>query len=263
MRLAPFLSSALLALSVAGAAAAQTTAAPAPSTAEGGHGRRHHRFDPARMTARLDANGDGRLQIAELPERMAARLAGADANRDGVIAPEEIRAHMEAQRAARMAQIDADHDGTITPEEFRAHMQARQAERFARLDTNSDGAVTEAEVGAERWAHIGRADANSDGRVTADELAAARHGGRGAHRGHGGPQGGDHGAGPRGAIDPARMIRRFDRDGDGTLRVAELPPRMQTRLGAADTNRDGTLASSEITQAIQARRAARAARTGR
>ncbi|MEZ4394805.1 MAG: hypothetical protein R3A48_27330 [Polyangiales bacterium] len=69
-----------------------------------GHGPGAHGegFDPARRLARFDANGDGRVEVSELPERMQQRIAGADANRDGVIAPEEMRSFFEARRAERL-----------------------------------------------------------------------------------------------------------------------------------------------------------------
>ncbi len=181
---AKFLSTALLTLSIGATAFAQSAA---PSPADGGRHGRH--FDPARMMQRFDANQNGRLEVTELPEHLRARLAAADANGDGVIAPEEMRAHFEAQRTAMRAQMDTDHDGTISPEEHQAARAARGAARFARLDSNGDGAVTEAEVGAERWARIGRADANADGRVTREELQAAHRGGAagGECHGHHGP----------------------------------------------------------------------------
>ena len=176
-----FLSTTLLTLSIAGTAFAQS-AAPA----DGGHGRHHRGFDPARMTERLDSNHNGRIEVAELPERFRARVAAADANRDGVLAPEELRAHFEARRAEMRAQADTNHDGTLSPEERAAAHAARSAARFARIDTNGDGAVTQAEVGAERWSRIGRADTNNDGRVTRDELQSAW---RNRGPGHRGPDG--------------------------------------------------------------------------
>ena len=170
--LSTFLSTALLTLTIGTAAFAQS-AAPA---AECGPGHRGHGFDAARMMQRLDRNNNGQIEVAELPEHMRERLATADTNRDGVLSPEEIRAGFEAQRAAMRAQMDTDHDGTVSPEEHHAFREARQTARFARLDTNADGSVTEAEVGAERWAHIGRADTDGDGRVTRQELQNAHHG---------------------------------------------------------------------------------------
>ena len=180
--LATFLSTALLTVAVAGAAFAQ-----APDAANNAdQGRQHHGGRGFHMMQRLDANQDGRIEVSELPPRMREHLAAADTNGDGVLAPEELRAHFEARRTERRAQMDTNHDGTISPEEFAAAREARMSARFARLDTNGDGVATAAEVGPERWAHVGRADANGDGAVTRDELRAMHRGG--FRHGRGGPQ---------------------------------------------------------------------------
>ncbi|KYF70195.1 EF-hand domain-containing protein [Sorangium cellulosum] len=46
--------------------------------------------------------------------------------------------------------------------------------------------------------------------------------------------------------DPARMIKRFDKNGDGKLAVSELPEKAQKRLATADTNKDGALSAEEL-----------------
>lgn len=66
--------------------------------------------------------------------------------------------------------------------------------------------------------------------------------------------------GRRGPPDPARMIQRFDRNGDGVLQLSELPERMQSRMGSADTDHDGALSVAEITAANAQRRAMHAER---
>jgi len=47
-------------------------------------------FDPAQMFKRLDRNGDGKVGVDELPERMAERLKGADKDGDGAISKGEF-----------------------------------------------------------------------------------------------------------------------------------------------------------------------------
>ena len=201
--------------------------APAPGACQGhggGHGGRGHGpMDPARFTQFMDRNGDGRVEVSELPPRAQTRMAAADANHDGVLSVQEITAHMEAQRAAR----------------------------FARMDANSDGAVTADEVGP-RWEHLQVADADHNGRVSREELQAARASGA-LRGGHGRGRGGD------GPHDGTGFLQRFDRNGNGALEVSELPPRMAEHLGAADTNRDGTLSPDELRVHMEQRRAARAA----
>ncbi|MFW5867660.1 MAG: hypothetical protein ACOCX2_07570 [Armatimonadota bacterium] len=43
------------------------------------------------MIERLDADGDGRVSIDELPERLRERFAEADANGDGILSVEELQ----------------------------------------------------------------------------------------------------------------------------------------------------------------------------
>lgn len=225
--LRPALLGSLLALSAVAcgaadnAANAQSNQALATEPGSGGH-----RFDPARMVARFDRNGDGRTTLDELPPRMRERVATAD----------------------------ADHDGAITAQEFTAHMQAMRAERFRRGDTNNDGAITADEAG-ERWERIGRADANNDGRVTQDELQGAFAQMRGRHHGPRGEMGprGEHGPG----FDPSQRFARFDANGDGQVQVNELPERMQQRLAGADADRNGVLSPEEMRTFFEARHAER------
>lgn len=212
---------ALATLGVGATAFAQNAppAAPGACAGHGGHGGRGH-MDPAAFLQRLDRNGNGRVEVSELPPRMAERMGAADTNRDGVLSAQELTAHREA----------------------------RAAERFARADTNGDGAFTADEAGP-RWERLQAADANHDGRVTRDELqqarasGALRMGGHGRGRGRGGEG----------------FVQHFDRNGNGQVEVSELPPRMAERLGAADANRDGTLSQDELRAHFAARRAARQA----
>ena len=76
----------------------------------GGHGRGHGfgfghgegRMgppDPAAMTQRFDRNGDGRVEVTELPPRMQERAAMIDTNHDGVIAIDEFTTFIAQRRA--------------------------------------------------------------------------------------------------------------------------------------------------------------------
>lgn len=134
--------------------------------------------------AALADDGAGRAERrAEMIERMFTRL---DVNGDGAI----DRAEIETARAARFAAMDADGDGVISGEEMQAHAMERAAKRagrhFDRLDANGDGGVDRAEMTAVRGARhetmFERMDADGDGSVTREEAATAkrrhRHGRR-------------------------------------------------------------------------------------
>ena len=214
--------------SAASAPSALTVNGASEQTAANPGLRGHGPMDPARFVQRFDRNGNGALEVSELPDGMQQRFGAADTNHDGVLAADEMTA-------------------------FHA---AREAEHFAQMDGNHDGALTQDEVG-ERWAHLGAADADHDGRVTAAELQAARVAGtlRPQH-GFGGRHGGP-GFGPRGPMNPAMVIQHFDRDGNGTLEVSELPERMREHFGSADANHDGVISADEIAAKEQAMRAER------
>ncbi|MBB5014678.1 EF-hand domain-containing protein [Rehaibacterium terrae] len=93
------------------------------------------------------------IGVAELEERLAARSAEIDADGDGYISFEELRAWREAQREQRMrerfARLDTDGDGRVSVAEF----EARHRERVARMDADGDGIVTREEFRAYRGKH--------------------------------------------------------------------------------------------------------------
>lgn len=125
---------------------------PAPHQGQDKDARRQHGpKDPARLIKRFDKNGDGKLTVAELPEKAQKRLGKADTNKDGTLSAEELKANAEQQVKER---------------------QAKQNARFAQNDKNGDGFLTRDEVGEKRWEQMKAADANRDGKLSPDELRA-------------------------------------------------------------------------------------------
>ena len=117
---------------------------------------------------RADADGNGMLSRAEA-ERAAPLLAkqfdAVDANRDGQISPEEIRAFRRAGRGERRARGSAR--GAQAGAKFELY--------FARADSDGDGALSraEAERGLPRVAKkFERIDRDGDGRLTREEMRA-------------------------------------------------------------------------------------------
>ncbi len=132
----------------------------------------HHRsgkYDPARMFARWDSDGDGKIAFAELPGRKRQRLGQADANGDGMLTLQEI----QTAHAARKAQMDRNHDGRVSDEERDVARAKRHTDHFAAKDLDNDGTVTQSELGAKRWEHLRAADADQDGHISKAELDAA------------------------------------------------------------------------------------------
>lgn len=201
---------------------AGVTAPPAPPPADGAtpvtaaDGAQHFRdhggpADPAQMVKRFDKNGDGTLQVSELPPHMQKLMAQADANSDGSLSVDELKAGEENLRAEHLAKVDTDHDGKISPEERKAAFEKFAQARFAKLDKNNDGALSKDEVGDKRWEHLSIADADKNGSVTEAEIRAAvangtlkfPHGGHGMHGGWRGQPGAVHGDEPASAPAPA------------------------------------------------------------
>lgn len=122
----------------------------------------------AEQFRRADADGNGMLSRAEA-ERAAPLLAkqfdAIDANRDGRISAEEIRAFRRTGRSERRARGGAQ--GTQAGAKFELY--------FARADTDGDGVLlrAEAERGLPRVAKkFERIDRDGDGRLTREEMRA-------------------------------------------------------------------------------------------
>src|SRR6188768_2590901 len=190
------------------AESAARLSAPAPSgaVADGSaraDGEHHHRAgrrgppDPAEMIKRFDKNADGKLEVSELPEHMQKFMGKADANADGVITGEELKAGEEKMRAEHLAKVDTDHDGKVSPEERKAAFETFAEEHFAKMDKNNDGALSKDEVGDKRWERLSVADADKSGSVTREEIKTAVAAGTLKFSHHGRGHGhGPHGGGP-------------------------------------------------------------------
>lgn len=128
----------------------------------------------ARMNERFrkaDADGNGalsRLEAEKSMPRLAREFDVVDANRDGHVTQDEIKAWRAQKRRDTCR---------AAPEQCSAQMEARLAERFRRADTDRNGALSRLEVEksmprlARRFDAL---DANRDGHVTMEEVLAAR-----------------------------------------------------------------------------------------
>lgn len=124
----------------------ETFMANNPHHGHGGHGHGMMMMRPEALLSKFDANKDGKLQVAELPEHKREWLSGADTNKDG----------------------------TLSTDELSAQMVAHKKEWFSKADKNADGALTQSEVDRPgKWERIQKADANKDGKVTMAEMEQA------------------------------------------------------------------------------------------
>lgn len=127
------------------------------------------------------------------------------------------QAEFVGQRVQRLTAADADRDGTVTAEEMRAVAQARMAQRsdarFQRLDADRDGVLSRAEFD-------GQSAARAEARPDRGARPGRMHGGRKAHRGQHAEQ--------RGPVSIAeaqdkaeQAFTRLDADRDGFITAAE------------------------------------------
>lgn len=145
-------------------------------------------------TMRADADGDGRISRAEFVGQRLQRLSAADANGDGSVTADEMRAAAQARTAgradARFDRLDANNDGMVGRAEFdavrearaergpramrahRGHGQGHGQGRMNRMEARGPMAIADAQARTEQA--FARMDADNDGYVTAGERQSAR-----------------------------------------------------------------------------------------
>ncbi len=138
----------------------------------------------------FDANGDGKLSKAELPERFQGIFDRGDENKDGFLTPEEIRKVVAAQTAAAAASAGPGRgDGPGGRGEGpggRGEGPGRRGEMnfirmdpvFAAIDADSDGTLSAEEI-RNSAAALKKLDKDGDGQISREEAAPAMGRGRG------------------------------------------------------------------------------------
>jgi Ca2+-binding EF-hand superfamily protein len=208
---------------------------PGPQRNEGL--RRFAQADPEQVFQRLDANGDGKLELDEMPEQAREGLRRffeqADANRDQSLSLEELRKGQEYLR--RLTGAGAPPNAQTANPANRGAGPADGA-LFGALDANGDGAISSEELAAAADA-LKKLDRDGDGQLTRRELMGAA-GERPATR-----------PAPPNAEQARERFNRFDKNGDGKLAQDELPPFLQNRFDKLDANADGFVDQEELVRA--------------
>lgn len=159
---------------------------------------------------------------AEVEKRIAERFAEADANKDGAVTSEELKAAVDKRLADAHAKM--------------AEMRARM---FDRLDADKNGAISRAE-----WdAHQAQMMSMGDGHPGPDGKGPGQHrammmgsdGGMAAMHmmQRGWDRWGDH------------WFTKADANNDGRVTLAEAKARPLAHFDKADANKDGTLTPEE------------------
>lgn len=159
------------------------------------------------MMQGIDQNNDGTVTEAEAEAQMLNIFATVDADSNGAVSMEELKAVREAHQAARAADRDGDkkaekrgkrHADRGDKDGKRGKRGERGMQRmFDRFDADSDGSVTQAEFKTviadytdniatranksmeRKAARFADMDTNNDGQISQEEFEAGRKGGRG------------------------------------------------------------------------------------
>jgi hypothetical protein len=168
----------------------------------------------------------------------------------------DTRAEVEASVKDRLGKFDANKDGTVSPDEMKAYADARMKERndahFAEMDTDKNGSISRAEFDA---SHSKGALAMAGGpgeRIVRIERHDRR--GPGGHEGHmmtppTPPVPGDESKPGERRTRIMMMGGRDDMmamEGDGKgIVIADAVKKALERFDATDTNKDGTISPEE------------------
>jgi Ca2+-binding EF-hand superfamily protein len=136
----------------------------------GGPGGRRGGGRMLEMLRESDANGDGKIQRSEVPERAGGMFDRIDGNGDGVIDQAEIKA--VAERFGGETTESAGRADAPAGSGRSGRRGGRMARQLIEADANDDGKIEKSEAPAQLWALFDRLDEDDDGVLLVAELQA-------------------------------------------------------------------------------------------
>ena len=153
--------------------------------------------------------------------------------------PDMTRADVEARVKAHFEMVDANKDGAITQDEIKARRDAMRASRmdarFKAMDKDGDGSISRAE--------FDEAHADRGPRGDRPMMGTGKQGMMGA--GDRGPGKWGDGFHHRGDMMGGRMFTMADADKDGKVTLAEATNAALAHFDKMDANKDGTVTAQE------------------
>lgn len=133
--------------------------------------------DPAEALERImqnDTNGDGKLTVDEVPERLRRMLSGGDTNGDGAIDRQELTQALENVRGQfRDRARQGGNGGPIGRGGFGNNDPESLFKQLMAGDQDSDGRLSPEEVPERMMGMLRGADQDGDGRLDAGEVRKA------------------------------------------------------------------------------------------
>lgn len=141
----------------------------APDMMKGDMTRSEAQARADQMFAKMDVNGDGKLDDADREARLAKKFTELDKDGNGSITQDEFMAGHAGMGDHHMGHDGDGHQGMKGYHGPKGGVRAMLKDK---ADSNNDGAVSAAEFKAAHLAMFDKADANNDGKVTPDERRA-------------------------------------------------------------------------------------------